>query len=486
MSEKNYTRQESGPKKHQKNKAPFLISSVVGVILLGAFYFLYSLNYHDRFMPNSEAFGVDITDKSVDQAAMELHKKLDQMTFHVVEDGKVLYNIKSKDIDLKKNYVPFLKQKIEKQNPALWGVKTLSLAQASDDNDYRINENIKVSINSDNLNRIEQEIENKVKSKRIEPKNAEIVLTEDGYQLNKEVEGNTIDFEKLQNKIRKSIYNANDQIVLSESDYKRPTIRENNPIIQKNFKRIKKYEGTEIVYQIANAATINIPKDKIISWINYDGKNLSLDENKIYNFISNANDNYTTMGITRKFKTADGNLINLKGGTYGRAIKINDDVAKFKAALEKGESTQIQASTFGQGQNEPDANNIGNTYVEVSKAKQHEWVFVDGKLFVESDIVTGKPKNNNDTPTGTFAIWNKQTDQTLKGLNDDGTKYASPVKYWMPIDYTGVGLHDSPWQQKYGGDWFVNNGSHGCINNPPEIIAKFYQVLPIGTPVIIY
>ncbi len=34
---------------------------------------------------------------------------------------------------------------------------------------------------------------------------------------------------------------------------------------------------------------------------------------------------------------------------------------------------------------------IGNTYVEVSKEKQHEWYIKDGKVVIDSDIVTGKP-----------------------------------------------------------------------------------------------
>lgn len=24
--------------------------------------------------------------------------------------------------------------------------------------------------------------------------------------------------------------------------------------------------------------------------------------------------------------------------------------------------------------------------------------------------------------------------------------------YWMPVDWTGVGIHDSDWQPAYGGD----------------------------------
>ena len=55
----------------------------------------------------------------------------------------------------------------------------------------------------------------------------------------------------------------------------------------------------------------------------------------------------------------------------------------------------------------------------------------------------------------------------------------------MPIDNTGVGLHDSPWQPKYGGDWYLAHGSHGCVNTPPKTMAKLFDLVAIGTPVIV-
>lgn len=112
------------------------------------------------------------------------------------------------------------------------------------------------------------------------------------------------------------------------------------------------------------------------------------------------------------------------------------------------------------------------------------WVYVNGAEQISTDVVTGKP--NQATPSGAFFVWSKQRDATLRGLNDDGSKYASPVSYWMPIDYTGVGLHDSPWQPKYGGDWYEENGSHGCVNTPPTVMAKLYCLVPAGTPVVVY
>ena len=44
---------------------------------------------------------------------------------------------------------------------------------------------------------------------------------------------------------------------------------------------------------------------------------------------------------------------------------------------------------------------IGDTYVEVSIAKQHLWYVENGSVVFESDIVTGE-----NTPDGCFYIYN--------------------------------------------------------------------------------
>ena len=112
------------------------------------------------------------------------------------------------------------------------------------------------------------------------------------------------------------------------------------------------------------------------------------------------------------------------------------------------------------------------------------WFYKNGKLVISTRVVTGNPPKQV-TPSGVWFVWKKQQDATLKGKNNDGSNYASPVKYWMPIDYTGVGLHDAPWQPTFGGDWYKTHGSHGCVNTPPDVMPKLYAVVPLGTPVVV-
>ena len=119
------------------------------------------------------------------------------------------------------------------------------------------------------------------------------------------------------------------------------------------------------------------------------------------------------------------------------------------------------------------------TYVEISIAQQHMWFYEKGKLFLDTDIVTGN-EGNCDTPTGTFSIESRALDTTLTG---DG--YSSFVSYWMGF-YGGYGIHDASWRSSFGGDIYQGNGSHGCVNTPYEKVKQIYEHTDYGTPVYIY
>ena len=126
-------------------------------------------------------------------------------------------------------------------------------------------------------------------------------------------------------------------------------------------------------------------------------------------------------------------------------------------------------------------NDIGNTYIEIDLSRQHLWFYKEGSLVVESDVITGAPYGGRETPTGVFKVWSRETDRNLTGED-----YSSPVSFWMPINWTGVGLHDASWQDKFGGVLYKSRGSRGCINLPYEVAKKVYTEVKNETPVVIY
>ena len=74
----------------------------------------------------------------------------------------------------------------------------------------------------------------------------------------------------------------------------------------------------------------------------------------------------------------------------------------------------------------------------------------------------------------------------LVGTDFDGSTYKTPVEYWMPIGWDGEGFHDAWWRSSFGGNIYLNNGSHGCLNMPPSQAAKLFELVENNTPVVVY
>ena len=73
-----------------------------------------------------------------------------------------------------------------------------------------------------------------------------------------------------------------------------------------------------------------------------------------------------------------------------------------------------------------------------------------------------------------------QRNRTLRGPG-----YASFVYYWMAVN-GNIGLHDATWRRRFGGDEYKYNGSHGCVNMPKSKAGELYNMVEVGTPVVMF
>ena len=118
--------------------------------------------------------------------------------------------------------------------------------------------------------------------------------------------------------------------------------------------------------------------------------------------------------------------------------------------------------------------------MEIDLTNQHMWVYKDGELVEETDLVSGNVSKGYNTPVGVYGITYKQRDATLNGAT-----YSSHVDYWMPFN-GNVGMHDASWRSSFGEEIYLRNGSHGCVNLPPKKAEVIYGYVEKGEPVIVY
>lgn len=122
---------------------------------------------------------------------------------------------------------------------------------------------------------------------------------------------------------------------------------------------------------------------------------------------------------------------------------------------------------------------LGDTYVEIDIRKQKMTYLKDGEVVVQTDVVTGYPYGHW-TPTGLYAVENKLSEIWLTGWN-----YEVFVDYWVEI-FDEYGIHDAQWRDTFGGEYYLSDGSHGCINTPLEAMKTLYDTIEVGVPVIIF
>lgn len=121
---------------------------------------------------------------------------------------------------------------------------------------------------------------------------------------------------------------------------------------------------------------------------------------------------------------------------------------------------------------------LPSLFVEVDISDQELNLYKDNESILCSPVVTGK----TSTPTneGYFDIDWMTTDTYLKGAG-----YCTHVDYWMPFD-GGIGLHDAPWRDSFGGDIYVDNGSHGCVNLDNNTASIIYDNVEPGSRVLVH
>ena len=164
-------------------------------------------------------------------------------------------------------------------------------------------------------------------------------------------------------------------------------------------------------------------------------------------------------------------------GDISDKIKVDSNVDTSK----EGDYTVKYTISDSSGNQSEDVVNVKvvrkNARIYISIARQTLYYYEYGDVVLSSSIVTGK---NGATPRGHFKILSKARNITLKGAD-----YQSFVNYWMAFRGSSYGLHDASWRSQFGGRIYLYNGSHGCVNMPYSKVRQLYNMVSIGTPVVI-
>lgn len=457
-----------------KNGKKLGIIAAFFLLIIAGGYGFHVLHYQKTFLPQTKVLGINISGQTPQEADETLKNSLNKNHFTLVENNKKIANFSFDDVGGTAEFLPVLTKLKQQQNP--WALVANKQLSKSDLNNA-------ITFNTTTLNNFVKTQVTTINRGRQLGHNAYIAKKNNEFVIKPAQTGNALVASKVANSIKNAIQSGSNTVSVN-NDRIKPTITANSPQLLAAKKQMENIVNENDVYHI-NGYDIKIDRSQLYDWVTYQNNKVSLDYDKVHAYVQSLADKYDTYQKECTFHTTNEGDVKVSGGTYGWSIQVTPETKALIKEVLKGKSFTRTPLIAGVGYND-DKQDIGNTYIEVSIKEQHEWYYKDGKLVMDSPIVTGKPTNGDATPTGVFFVWKKQRNAVLKGKNDDGSSYSSPVSYWMPINYDGVGLHDSPWQPTYGGDWYKEHGSHGCVNNPPDFIAKLYPQVALNTPVVIY
>lgn len=455
----------------RKSKMILIYVTISFSVLL--IYLLISFYYNNHFFKNTMINGVKTSNMTVDQVEEAINAQIKTYTLTLNERNDKSEQISGGDINLHVDFNGSIKKLLEQQNGFLWPISLNKANELEVSTMFEYDESL--------LKQVFRELESLKEENNIKPKDAYISkYTKNGYEIIPEDPGSKVKEDVLYEEINKAISSLETSLSLEEMNcYEEPKIKSDYAPLVKAVDEMNKIASAKITYEFGEDIEI-VDGNRISEWISVDGDyKVNLDTESIKEFVDYIGRTYNTFGKERTLATSYGEVIQISGGDYGWWLNRGKEVTELTELILDGKQV-VKEPAYYQTANQYGEDDIGDTYVEVNITAQHLFFYKEGKLILETDFVSGNLSKNYINPTGTFPVQYKENDATLKGED-----YATPVKYWMPFN-GNIGFHDAPWRDSFGGDIYLKNGSHGCINMPPAAAKIMFENIQRGVAVFVY
>lgn len=470
---------------YSNHKKPVLICGIVVLVLL-VVYLAGMLYYNDKFLNGTMVNGSDVGGMTLQKANDQLSKKVNGQSLKLIFNDGQSEVLQSAQLGVSYNKDNSLNQLMKNQNKWAWFIGFFK-------NEKNILTDL-IQISDENLTNGIASMEHAKEENQIAPTDAYIQYKDGSFSIIEETLGSKFNTEELVKNIKVALSEGKQQLDVTKANgYVKPQVYKDDQDLNNQLKAANEYCLSTITYTTPKGKEIALDGSTLITWLSKqdDGsytKDESVFKEKLTAFVKELASQYNSIGATRTFTGKDGQSHTVSGGTYGFRVSTDGEVSALLKMINenKSENNRIPEHTgqLPSGEN----GGIGTTYLEINITKQHLWFVKDGSVVLESDFVSGKESDSTRlTPSGTYYIYNKERNRVLRGTKQPNGKYEyeSPVSYWMPFN-KGIGLHDASWRSTFGGDIYINSGSHGCINLPTGFAGSLYSQIYVNLPVVVY
>ncbi len=466
---------ESQEKKQRRKrilKKIFAITaiSILGLAVVGYFaiavWFMFHFNYKTRIND------IDVSFQSTDSVRQIMQDYLDnyKLTIYMRNDDVHIINPADINLSITSNLTEMdIKHE---QNGLLWPfyidtVKNYELTYT-------------VTYDKELLKNMIMEYECLDKWHMTHAKNAYVTVEDGKAVIVKDKPGTDIDIDLMLQDVMAALDEGVTSVDLTDSEcYKKAEITADSEEIENRIESLNRYLDMVIHFKI-DEVSFDLKADTFGDWMYYEDGGWHFSSYYIKEYVGSLAEKYDTIGLVRKFKTYSGRYVEELGEDYGWVMDVEGETIALKEVLEKGNTCEHTPLFLQTGAAYNENNDIGDSYVEVDLTNQHVYMIIDGKLYTDTDCVTGCVRDGHSTPDGLYELSYKKSPAILKGED-----YESNVTFWMPFN-GGIGLHDATWRGRFGGEIYMNGGSHGCVNLPYSSAAVIYEMIYPGMPIICY
>ena len=479
------------------------LSLVIAIIML---LFIVIILYSDKFYPNTTIGGIDVSNMTLSQAKEAVQTDLKNHVLVIKGRNNAKYELRGTDIDLNANY----EKQVENCFKKTHGIFSFYKIISGEDFDVNFDVSYNKKAFKNNLSQSFLITGDQYTITAPESAHVEYDKKTQSGKIVKEKQGNQLNQEKFYSYVEKSIKQLKTNIDLDKANiYLKPKYTQNDSAIIKELNQYNNYLYRWIRYDMTEKHYETVTPKDIKNWLVInDDASVSIDQEKMSQWVEKFCLKYKTVGKTRKFKSHTGEVLEVSGGDYGWQIDYSQTVDQLYKVLSK-KNPQNDVEAYIKNKNKTNKKklikklepiyknkayklNFDNlvddyntqTYSEVDISEQMVYVFQNGQVVYSAKCVTGLPSDaSRATKTGCWYIKDKKLEYTLTGAD-----YTTPTKYWVRITWTGTGYHymnRSDWS-KWSPDLYKTRGSHGCINLQLEDVKNIYNLVSMRDMVFIH
>lgn len=452
--------------------------------MAGAAFIALAVYYRDNFPVNTWINGVYCTGRSVQEVNEELAERQAESVISIVDAEGRRWELDMGTAGVRPDYTEQLKAYLQANASFDW-LKNLGRT-VSDQLSPRT-----YAVDDEKLRKAFEELD-LVKEERDRGQGVRVRHSEAGYYLQDD-NGGRLNVEKAYSCLRESLRKGDTAFFLQENGCyedlpdsqedlgQREIWQQICGFVERSGKIIYDMGAEKIVFTPEMACDFLKREEGGECPLLDENGDIMIDDDKVREWVARLAEDYDTWKAEREFQTTRGDVVTVAYDTYGTEL---DDAAETQYLLEALRTDfpapQVHTPAYIHQGFARGLDDIGDTYIEIDMTEQKMYYYAEGELALETEVVTGDTGKRMGTPAGINFVYNMQRNRTLRGSG-----YASFVKYWMPIK-GGVGIHDASWRKAFGGEIYKNNGSHGCINTPTEVMGELYEMAQVGTPVITF